>query len=553
MLIKKGMILNRVYYFIIVLFILAIPSIAFSELKIISPVNYSISESGSIIVTGTETAGDTESITITLKGKVDGAVEEFSETVDIDERVFSLDIELYPGENQIIIGKYNRRVFYADETLTPPSSYKKINYHQVIFEGCSDCHFSDERGFKLLDGIGQACDRCHPMDMRTITVRRRKKSGKIVKRKKRIIYKYMHKTVANRKCLFCHTPHSSENKYLLKKSQVKDLCLGCHSKIRKALDRNDKVHLPQMAFACTMCHDPHASNHKYLFKTSLKFICYQCHETILTSEKIKVKESIHMPVKNGLCYLCHDIHFSEKKGFLNNAPLHEICTKCHRNKEYTKDMLLEDSCYACHKPHSADYDSLLIKDNVEICKDCHTEIYNGKFAHSAIKTEKGCGACHNAHKLEKVDKLKGLCFKCHYDKKKLAISHGGFDIGIKLCSKCHSTHYSAGENLLLPNQHKPFKEKKCYVCHDEGEEGELTLTKNGSELCYQCHDSVEQTAEKKPYKSLHGLVKKGECIYCHSPHASVNDKLLLKPKGKLCLKCHDYLTAKKAAVHQPAS
>lgn len=80
--------------------------------------------------------------------------------------------------------------------------------------------------------------------------------------------------------------------------------------------------------------------------------------------------------------------------------------------------------------------------------------------------------------------------------------------------------------------HHPFKERKCFNCHDERNrtKGKLPLI----ELCYSCHDGF-----KNKYSVNHGPVETGRCTMCHNPHKSEEIKLLYSVKQDLCLQCHE--------------
>lgn len=91
--------------------------------------------------------------------------------------------------------------------------------------------------------------------------------------------------------------------------------------------------------------------------------------------------------------------------------------------------------------------------------------------------------------------------------------------------------------------HAPYKQQECSQCHDRIRMGKLN--KSLPELCYQCHDDF---ATK--FKVLHGPVGGGQCIMCHSPHQSMNEKLLIRKGQALCLFCHDSEQVMAAKEHQ---
>src|SRR5437762_11035777 len=53
-----------------------------------------------------------------------------------------------------------------------------------------------------------------------------------------------------------------------------------------------------------------------------------------------------------------------------------------------------------------------------------------------------------------------------------------------------------------------------------------------NETCFQCH-----SAQRGPFVFEHEAVRQG-CVTCHSPHGSVNQRLLNERNQTLCLKCH---------------
>jgi DmsE family decaheme c-type cytochrome len=91
-------------------------------------------------------------------------------------------------------------------------------------------------------------------------------------------------------------------------------------------------------------------------------------------------------------------------------------------------------------------------------------------------------------------------------------------------------------------QHHPVPEQKmnCAQCHDpHGSDifkpaGGLAMARL-NENCAQCHR--EQT---RPFVFEHPALREG-CTVCHSPHASVNQKLLIQRDVNLCLRCHAQL------------
>ncbi len=95
------------------------------------------------------------------------------------------------------------------------------------------------------------------------------------------------------------------------------------------------------------------------------------------------------------------------------------------------------------------------------------------------------------------------CIECHVDKAKGKHVHSAIAMG---CTTCHTV--TSQKNATL-----------------------ISLVSPANELCFTCH-------EKSGEKFLHGPYAQGNCIVCHSPHASDwPDQLLASPQD-VCMGCH---------------
>ncbi|MEI6435436.1 MAG: cytochrome c3 family protein [Bacteroidota bacterium] len=107
--------------------------------------------------------------------------------------------------------------------------------------------------------------------------------------------------------------------------------------------------------------------------------------------------------------------------------------------------------------------------------------------------------------------------------------------------KCTDCHAAIVEKKIL---HAPLKES-CRSCHlvnipDHPEKlpKGLFLTKKIPDLCYACHDKLKK--EIDTLRVVHLAVSDGkQCMNCHSPHSSDENKLLVATKKEICLNCHD--------------
>jgi predicted CXXCH cytochrome family protein len=95
------------------------------------------------------------------------------------------------------------------------------------------------------------------------------------------------------------------------------------------------------------------------------------------------------------------------------------------------------------------------------------------------------------------------CASCHEDKSKGKHVHSAVAMG---CTSCHEVKTENGTstvNLISPK----------------------------NELCFTCHEKAKEAV-------LHGPYEKGNCVMCHDPHTSDNEKQLRAAGNKLCQECH---------------
>jgi predicted CXXCH cytochrome family protein len=131
-------------------------------------------------------------------------------------------------------------------------------FHHKVLEGamkCSDCH-NPHGGFeakqaRLATGADASCMKCHS-----------DKQGPFV---------FEHAPLKVEGCASCHTPHGASNPKLLKRNEVRQLCLECHSNTHEIGAPNTPSFHNQASARfqnCTTCHVKiHGSqNHPFFFR-----------------------------------------------------------------------------------------------------------------------------------------------------------------------------------------------------------------------------------------------------------------------------------------------
>jgi predicted CXXCH cytochrome family protein len=163
------------------------------------------------------------------------------------------------------------------------------------------------------------------------------------------------------------------------------------------------------------------------------------------------------------------------------------------------------------------------------CAQCHAEI-SGSF-HDAT----------HARLMAPGDNAKNVgCESCHGPGSKHAESGGepGTIVNPRLSPEtCFDCHLDKRGEFNLPHAHPVLDGKvSCADCHDP-HEGDAILGGGANlaaanEACLKCH-----TAQKGPFVFEHEALREN-CITCHSPHGSVNQKMLKARNQTLCLQCH---------------
>ena len=166
------------------------------------------------------------------------------------------------------------------------------------------------------------------------------------------------------------------------------------------------------------------------------------------------------------------------------------------------------------------------------CFECHTNYVRGfaaspharvHFEGAPLAGQSGCEACHGP------------------GSKHIAVGGGRGKFIVnpgRDATACFQCHLQTQAEFNLP-QHHPVLEKKinCVQCHDPHgldimkPAGGLAMARL-NESCAQCHR--EQT---RPFVFEHESLREG-CTVCHTPHGSINQKMLVANDSNLCLRCH---------------
>jgi DmsE family decaheme c-type cytochrome len=74
-------------------------------------------------------------------------------------------------------------------------------------------------------------------------------------------------------CGDCHNPHGTATERMVRAESINELCYTCHTEKRGPFLWEH----PPVRENCMNCHTPHGSNHLKLQRTSVPYLCQQCH------------------------------------------------------------------------------------------------------------------------------------------------------------------------------------------------------------------------------------------------------------------------------------
>lgn len=306
--------------------------------------------------------------------------------------------------------------------------------------------------------------------------------------------------------------------------------------------------------------------------------CLDCHKA--EAKEYGSRRSRHAPVQQGSCESCHMKH--GVVGVLRLAAEDpSLCLSCHamQGVEGTGKGLGEKGapakgshlfthpprealkCGTCHDPHGSENSRLLKASSTGSCLGCHdAAAHEGVSKHAPAAAD--CLSCHDPHGSALPAHLaragEALCTSCHDGGSAgEKAGHGGGRPPGSTCLDCHTPHASAEAGLLRRHVHAPMAEGEgfCGTCHTASGQAPFGLVAQGADLCITCHeDPRAPTASAGSGLRVHVPVADGDCVDCHSPHASDETGLLKASQPDLCGSCHaESQKARDAkAPHEPA-
>jgi DmsE family decaheme c-type cytochrome len=192
------------------------------------------------------------------------------------------------------------------------------NVHDPVLDRkCKECHVAPTSAspFALKNSGYELCEGCH-YEMVADAFN-----------KKRPHWPLVDKTG----CINCHAPHASPQGKLLKEPMLA-MCGRCHGDTVARQERSRTKHPPVADGECTACHSPHGSDNLFIInEPSYLELCETCHEWQTHSTHPIGTEVIDPRNKNITlqCLSCHRTHGTEYKHFIYFGTTNEMCVQCH--------------------------------------------------------------------------------------------------------------------------------------------------------------------------------------------------------------------------------
>jgi DmsE family decaheme c-type cytochrome len=229
-----------------------------------------------------------------------------------------------------------------------------------------------------------------------------------------------------------------------------------------------------------------------------------------------------------------------------------ICKGCHsdiwasfnKNPHYKslasgKERQENTGCESCHGPAGDHIDAgggkatikafsqMKPQQVLDACLRCHSESLSRANIRRSVHTQEDvvCSNCHSVHKSQTPKNLLAkrqtdLCYSCHASVKaqfSMPFKHR-VNEGTVQCTDCHNPHGASAPTWRSASRPRMVDQAQA-----------------NEEPCLKCH-----TDKRGPFVYEHAATRVDGCESCHSPHGSMNARMLKRPTVfTACLECHN--------------
>jgi DmsE family decaheme c-type cytochrome len=166
----------------------------------------------------------------------------------------------------------------------------------------------------------------------------------------------------NLSCLSCHAVHKYESEAAqLHQKTLRDQCFTCHADVRADIHKNSRHPILEGKISCGDCHNPHGTQTDGMITAaSVNDQCYECH-----AEKRGPFLWEHPPVREN-CLSCHAPHGSNHLK-LQKTSVPYICQQCHSNTRHPGTLYDRTTLADGSRPSNRDFS--------RACLNCHAAIH----------------------------------------------------------------------------------------------------------------------------------------------------------------------------------
>jgi len=372
-------------------------------------------------------------------------------------------------------------------------------------------------------------------------------------------------------CTTCHDPHnaaSNDGSLIREKSGTK-LCLDCHDSKKVEVHKGGRhpkyANTSTIPTGCTDCHTAHNTSNIYLVRDRFRSAAGEMRG--VRFRNFTGTSGLGDDSGGSICEVCHtatDSHRADGSGKVHNPGRN--CLKCHRHDKGFNPAGGGKPCYNCHDGSIAPD----IKSRMGIGSSFS---YGGKASRHIIvfdnqSTSTCLLMCHTGeHSVtgpnNKVTPEITLCNSagCHGAGTDTTSRGRSIGVGAGYAGSMHN--YTAATQDEFGLFRYSANCTKCHLPHGSDIYPMMRTAINGKsagaggeELCFTCHDT-DKSRGASDIKSLWNAnpanpghydytnSKKMECVSCHGPHGTKNDKMVSDSLGgpglakdAICRVCH---------------
>jgi predicted CXXCH cytochrome family protein len=328
-----------------------------------------------------------------------------------------------------------------------------------------------------------------------------------------------------------------------------------------------------------------------------RITCITCHTSHATStpEEKDVQSGLFLRINNnnsGLCLNCHTTMTGKLSHPLTELNAEQKATFTPSEVKLTS--IGKVSCSSCHSTHGAKTEKLLVREGVQLCRNCHTRQFiqdkrsddpstlhpvMQPVTNPAIRTvfarmnaklgpnsEMICSTCHMTHNAKAAGLLvidntqSRYCFECHNNYKYTDIAKSPHnmesllryrndqnktisDVGV--CGACHGAHKWQQRMPVITTGRTPpdMMTRKCISCHTQtGLASQKPIRWEMFNHYVGDVDRDRMRIEQDPF--LKGLPDNAK-RFLGRYFTAIKPRSMLTPSTITCMTCHDvHITGK---------